>query len=380
MKRTWVFGSICLIALAGGGTFFFSSTSWKDDEQLKERPQVVVVKRGVLKTQVSETGTLEPTRTIDIKSQFSGEVRQILVKEGQQVSKDQALAVIRQEPSQARQVAQLRASLEQEGINVEQARRDLLRKQSLFAKGFISRNDLENAQQDARRARVRRQLAERELLLALGGNQELFLRYVSQDPSTTRLEEFRVYSPSRGTVIDVNVQPGEIITSGTATVGGGTVLMKLADITKMVAKAKINEVNIARVQVGQPVTVHLDAIPGSLFEGTVTVIAPQGEKDESIVTYEVTIEIENVGLSLRPMMTANIDILTDDLDNVITIPLETLQSEEGDDVVYVEEDGKRVRRKVRVVLRTDSEAVVVQGLEEGDRVILPSYTESPSRR
>ena len=380
MKRAWVFGSIGLIALAGGGTFFFSSTSWKDDEQLKERPQVVVVKRGVLKTQVSETGTLEPTRTIDIKSQFSGEVRQILVKEGQQVSKDQALAVIRQEPSQARQVAQLRASLEQEGINVEQARRDLLRKQSLFAKGFISRNDLENAQQDARRARVRRQLAERELLLALGGNQELFLRYVSQDPSTTRLEEFRVYSPSGGTVIDVNVQPGEIITSGTATVGGGTVLMKLADITKMVAKAKINEVNIARVQVGQPVTVHLDAIPGSLFEGTVTVIAPQGEKDESIVTYEVTIEIENVGLSLRPMMTANIDILTDDLDNVITIPLETLQSEEGDDVVYVEEDGKRVRRKVRVVLRTDSEAVVVQGLEEGDRVILPSYTESPSRR
>ncbi|MEC4672125.1 MAG: efflux RND transporter periplasmic adaptor subunit, partial [Nitrospirota bacterium] len=292
----------------------------------------------------------------------------------------QALAVIRQEPSQARQVAQLRAALEQEGINVEQARRDLLRKQSLFAKGFISRNDLENAQQDARRARVRRQLAERELLLALGGSQELFLRYVSQDPSTTRLEEFRVYSPSGGTVIDVNVQPGEIITSGTATVGGGTVLMKLADITKMVAKAKINEVNIARVQVGQPVTVHLDAIPGSLFEGTVTVIAPQGEKDESIVTYEVTIEIENVGLSLRPMMTANIDILTDDLDNVITIPLETLQSEEGDDVVYVEENGERVRRKVRVVLRTESEAVVVQGLEEGDRVILPSYTESPSRR
>lgn len=380
MKRTWVFGSIGLIALVGGGAFFFSSTSWKDDEQLEERPQVVVVKRGVLRTQVSETGTLEPTRTIDIKSQFSGEVRQILVKEGQQVSKDQALAVIRQEPSQARQVAQLRASLEQEGINVEQARRDLLRKQSLFAKGFISRSNLENAQQDARRAMVRRQLAERELLLALGGNQELFLRYVSQDPSTTRLEEFRVYSPSGGTVIDVNVQPGEIITSGTATVGGGTVLMKLADITKMVAKAKINEVNIARVQVGQPVTVHLDAIPGSLFEGTVTVIAPQGEKDESIVTYEVTIEIENVGLSLRPMMTANIDILTDDLDNVITIPLETLQSEEGDDVVYVEEDGKRVRRKVRVVLRTDSEAVVVQGLEEGDRVILPSYTESPSRR
>jgi len=96
--------------------------------------------------------------------------------------------------------------------------------------------------------------------------------------------------------------------------------MKLADLRKMVAQAKINEVNIHRVRTGQSVMVRLDAIPGAEFEGVVTTIAPQGEKEESIVTYEVTIEIDNTDLSLRPMMTANVDILTEDLVDVIAVP------------------------------------------------------------
>ncbi len=379
MKHAWLFVVMGLLVL-GGGTAVLLSSAPDPMEESKEVPKVIVVKRGALQTQVSETGTLAPIRTIDIKSQFSGEVQGIFISAGKKVSKNQPLVVIRQEPSQARQVAQLRAALEQEGINVVQARRDLVRNQSLYAKGFIARKELESAEQDAERAIVRRELAELELLLALGGNQELFQRYVSRDPSSTRLEEFQVLSPANGTIIEVNVQPGEIITSGTAAVGGGTVLMKLADINKMVAKAKINEVNIARVQIGQSVMVRLDAVLGKTFEGKVTAISPQGVKEDSIVTYEVTIEIENESLSLRPMMTANVDILTDQLEDIVTIPLETLQTEQGDDIVYLDHDGERKRRKVSVAFRTTSEAVISQGLKEGDRVIIPSLTKNPSQR
>ena len=227
---------------------------------------------------------------------------------------------------------------------------------------------------------VRRELAERELLLALGGNQELFDRYIAQQSLVKQLEEFEINSPSSGTIIDILVQPGEIITSGTATVGGGTVLMQLADLTTMVAKAKVNEVNIARVRVGQAVTVKLDALLGKVFEGQVTAIAPQGLKDKSIVTYEVIIEIDNSELNLRPMMTANVDIATETMEEVLTIPLEMLQSEQGDDIVYLNQDGKKVRRKVRVALRTSTEAVVSDGLQVGDRVIVPTFTPPVSRR
>jgi len=378
MKRGWIISALLAIVI-GAGVYWFFPISSGTQSQKKEGPRVFVVERSTLKTRVSETGTLEPIRTLDIKSQFSGEVLEIFVKEGEQVVRGQPLVVIRQEPTQARQVAQLRAKLEQEGLNVAQTRRDFLRMQGLYAKGFVARQELELAKQDAQQAMVRRELAEKELLLALGGNEELFQRYISQNPTQAGLEEFRVSSPSDGTVIEINVQPGEIITSGTATVGGGTVLMKLADLHKMVAQAKINEVNIHRVRIGQTVMVRLDAIPGAEFDGVVTAIAPQGLKEESIVTYEVTIEIDNKDLSLRPMMTANVDILTEDLADVIAVPLEFLQSEQGDDVVYVQEGEKQVRRKVRVAFRTPTQAVITQGLEAGDRLVMPSFKKKRSR-
>ena len=378
MKRGWIIFVLAIVAIGAGGYWFFPINSGNQTQENKT-PRVIVVERSTLKTRVSETGTLAPIRTLDIKSQFSGKVVEIFVREGERVVRDQPLIVIRQEPSQARQVAQLRAKLEQEGLNVAQARRNLVRMEELQAKGFVARNELETTEKDAQQAMVRRELAEKELLLALGGNQELFQRYISQDPTQTGLEEFRVSSPTDGTIIDIGVQPGEIITSGTATVGGGTVLMKLADLRKMVAKAKINEVNIHRVRVGQPVMVRLDALPGAEFDGVVTAIAPQGEKEESIVTYEVTIQIENKDLSLRPMMTANVDILTEDLPDVIAVPLETLQSEQGDDVVYVQEGEKQVRRKVRVAFRTPTQAVITEGLEAGDRLVMPSFKKARSR-
>lgn len=378
MMRGWLYLVLAVGAIVAGAYWFFSTPAFQENQE-KKASRVIVVERKTLTTRVSETGTLMPVRTLDIKSQFSGEVLKIFVHEGEQVVRDQPLLVIRQEPGQARQVAQLRAQLEQEGINVAQARRNMVRVEELYAQGFVALQELETAEQEAQQAMVRRDLAEKELLLALGGNQELFQRYITQDPSESGLEEFRVLSPSDGTIIEIGVQPGEIITSGTATVGGGTVLMQLADLRKMVAQTKINEVNIHRVQIGQPVFVRLDAIPGAEFKGVVTAIAPQGEKEDSIVTYEVTIEIENEDLSLRPMMTANVDIVTEELPDVIAIPLETLHSEQGDDVVYVQDGEAQVRRKVRVAFRTPTQAVITQGLEEGDRVIVPSFTQSRSR-
>lgn len=378
MKRGWIV-LILAVGAIGVGVYWFFPMPLAQESQEKEEPRVFVVERSTLHTRVSETGTLVPIRTLDIKSQFSGEVLEIFVREGEQVVRDQPLMVIRQEPNQARQVAQLRAQLEQEGFNVAQARRNFVRMDGLHAKGFIARQELESAEQEAQQAMVRRELAEKELLLALGGNQELFQRYISQDPTETGLEEFRVLSSSDGTIIDIGVQPGEIITSGTATVGGGTVLLKLADLRRMVAQAKINEVSIHRVRTGQPVMIRFDAIPGAHFDGVVTAIAPQGEKEESIVTYEVTIEIDNTDLSLRPMMTANVDILTEDLTDVIAVPLEILQSEQGDDVVYVQEGSDQVRRKVRVAFRTSTQAVITQGLEEGDRLVVPSFKKTRSR-
>ncbi len=378
MRRWAVIAVSAVAVLAAGGLLVFSPTTGSKEAQPKDEPRIVAVKRSSVQTRVAETGTLEPVQTIEIKSQVSGDVLRLNVAEGQHVPAGAALAVIQQEPAQARQVAQVRASLEEERVNVEQARLALERMESLLQRGFVAQRDLETAQQDYKRAQVRQHLAERQLLLALGGNRDLYQRHLARDLQSDKLEEFVVQAPSSGTILELKVHPGEIITSGTATFGGGTVLMTLADLTKMVVKTKVNEVNIGRVKVGQPVEVRLDALPGRVFHGTVTAIAPKGDKTNSIVSYQVKMEIDNQDNALRPLMTANVDILTDVLQDVLAVPLEALRSEQGDDLVYVLANGGRLPRKVRVGLRTESQAVIVHGLSEGETVIIPSFTEKAS--
>lgn len=377
-KTSWVLTIIILAGAMGAAVYYSRSTDRPLSETIPRN--LVEVVRTSLQTKVSETGTIMPSQTIEIKSQFSGEVAQLFVTPGQEIQKDHVLAIIRQESSQARQVAQLRSGIQEERLNVDTAHREWVRAESLFNKGFIPQKELELSQRDYQRTLVRLELAERQLLLALGGNQELFERYREGSGSKTRPEEFQVRSPSQGTVLEILVHTGEIITSGTATFGGGTILMRIADLSHMVVKAKINEVNIPRVSVGQPVNIRLDALPGQLFKGRVRAIATQGLKENNLVTYEVSIDIENSHPALKPMLTANIDIETKRLENVLTIPLEVLRVEHGDDVVDVLSEGQPQTRKVRVAFRTDTQAIITKGLQEHDQVIIPSFKKEEARR
>ncbi len=376
MTRNVLFTFFVLIIASGIGLYAYypDLQSVSTDQQ---PPATVEVVRTSLQTRVTETGTIQPSRTIEIKSQFSGEVAQLFVSSGKPVKKGELLAIIRQESSQARQVAQLRAAIQEERLNVNTAQREWIRSQSLLKKGFIAQQALESSEHEYQRTLVHLELAERQLLLALGGNKELFQRYQEGSTQSTRPEEFQVRSPTDGTVLEILVNAGEIITSGTATFGGGTVLMKLADLSRMIVKAKINEVNIPRVEVNQDVDIRLDALPGQAFKGQVTAIAAQGVKEENIVTYDVTIAIHHSTSALRPMLTANVDIVTKRLDDVLTIPLEVLLVNNGDDVVDVLEDGVQKRQKVRVAFRTDTQAVITKGLKEHDQVVIPTFKPTP---
>ena len=372
MSRKVLLTVVVLIVASGIGLYTYLPVLQSDSSE-KQAPSTIEVVRSSLQTRVSETGTIQPSKTIEIKSQFSGEVAQMFVSNGQPVKNGELLAIIRQESSQARQVAQLRAAIQEERLNVNTAQREWVRSQSLLKKGFIAQQELERSEHEYQRTLVRLELAERQLLLALGGNEELFNRYQEGSTQSTRPEEFQVRSPINGTVLEILVNAGEIITSGTSTFGGGTVLMKLADLSRMIVKAKINEVNIPRVAVNQEVDIRLDALPGQQFKGRVTAIAAQGVKEENIVTYDVTIAIANSNSALKPMLTANVDIVTKRLDDVLTIPLEVLQVKNGDDVVEVLTNGTPKSRKVRVAFRTDTQAVITKGLQEHDQVVIPVF-------
>lgn len=342
--------------------------------------RTVEVKRGDISAKVAETGWLEPAQVVEIKSEQSGEVKDLFVEVGDQVEAGQTLATIQQESRQAQEAAQRRADIEKERLNLEEAQRDLERNQILFSKKFISQKDLEAAEKKRKDAKTRYDLAKRQLLLSLGGNRELFERYMKKDISSDdQLDEFIITSPRRGTIIELTVEKGEKITSGTATVGGGTTVMKIADLKKMLIKTKINEVNIAQMAPGHPVDIRLDALPAKGYHGVVAKIAPQGEKINNVVTYEVTIEITDPDSDLKPLMTANIDIITDVAKNVLFLPVEALFRENGEDTVYVRNGNQRVPRRIRIGLRTETVAVIQEGLTEGEVVVIPLREREPER-
>lgn len=147
--------------------------------------------------------------------------------------------------------------------------------------------------------------------------------------------------------------------------------MKIADLRKMRVKSKINEVNITQVRPGLPVEIRLDAILGKVYHGVVKNISPQGEKVNNIVTYAITMEINNSDEDLKPSMTANVDIITQTLKDVLSLPLEALDSEGPENTLYVLQEGQKMPRVVKIIQKTESTVIIAEGITEGEKVVIP---------
>jgi len=371
-----------MIVLAGGLLMLYGRGNGAKDGDAE---RVAVVKRGDITLKVIETGSVEPATVVELKSEQSGQVKQLFVNAGDRVTRGQPLAVIQQEAAQAQMAAQYRADLEREQLTLEEAERQLARNRALLEKGFLSKQDVETSQKDVETAKIRHELARRQLKLALGGDDQALERYLSHPLQSDHLEEFAVTSPVDGSVITIDVEKGETINSVSSTVTGGTVLMKLADLSRIVVKTKINEVNIDRVKLGQPVEIRLDAMPGKVYHGTVGLIAPQGIRADNIVTYEVTIPFTDADAGLKPSMTANIDILTGTLHQALSLPVEAIDHQSGRDYVWLRAGAgpTPAKRPVTVSERTETEAILLDQptagnppLREGDQVVIPKAAPS----
>ncbi len=321
-------------------------------ENIAEEGERTVVKRGDVISRATETGSLVPINAVEIKSEQGGEVRNIFVQAGDFVTVGQPLVTLRPESNQAKRVAEARAMVESERLNWEEAQRERQRVQSLFEKGFVARRELEGALKQEENSGIKYELAKKQLLLTLGGNKALYEKHLTMDLSAESMEDFVLLSPVTGTVIEVNVSGGEMVSSGMSTVTGGTVLMRIADLSKMWIKTKINEVGIGQIREKQSAEIRLDAIPNQVYQGTVVKISPKGEKVDNVVSYEVTLEIRNPDRRLMPSMTANVDIIIQSEKEVLYLPHIALTQFEGHDAVRVPAEGGGTQyKKVEVGLK-----------------------------
>lgn len=364
------YGGYILIAAAAAGLGWALFYHPKESGEAEPSGRTVAVEKGEVVSKIAETGSIEPAGLVEIKSEQSGEIKKLFVAQGDRVKPGDLLAVIQQESSQARQAAQFRAAYEEERLNKEEAEREARRQGQLLEKGFVSRKDVEVAEKNLETAHVRFQLARRQLLLVLGGSPKVLDQYLSRDLDSDALDRFDISSPIAGTVISLEVEPGEIITSGTSTVGGGTTLVKIADLTQMLVVAKINEVNIVQVRLGQPVEMTIDAVPDKKYRAEVVQISPQGERVNNVVTYPVTMKILDPDPSLKPGMTANVDIITAVTREALYVPVEAVRWRDGRASAAVWDGSGESERPIETGVRTATVIQVTKGLGEGDRVVI----------
>ena len=317
---------------------------------------------------VTESGTVEPVISIDVKSELAGEIIKFFVEEEDKVKIGQKLVLIRPEPEEAQKVAQAKASIKSKQLDLEDAERDLRRKEALYDKGFISEQDVEDARKQYENSKIQLQLAQKQLWAMLGGESNVDVENVNLEGT----ENITLTSSINGVVTSVNVDEGEKITSGTQAIGGGgTAIMTVADLSDMIVKASINEVDVGKLKRGQRVEIGFDAIKGKVYQGEVRRISPSGTEEENLVVYPVEVGILNPDERIRPGMTADLDIVVGEANNVICIPRQALVSEEGKTMIIKRKGDKVIREPVTAGLEDNIKIEIKSGVKEGDTLLIP---------
>jgi HlyD family secretion protein len=367
MKKIILIIMIVIIVVTGGLIYM---RYLRNGNNKKELLRTAVVEQGDIVIKIAESGQVESVTTVDVKSELAGEVKKLFVEEGDSVSPGNDLALIQQESSQAQQVAQARASVESAKLDLEEAEKNLERKKELYQEGFIAKKDVEDVEKLYKSSKIQYNLAEKQLWLVLGESESIS----AQNLALKKYDSVIIKSPISGKIINIYVEEGEIITSGTKALGdGGTTILTIADLNRLVIKADINEVDVNKIQVGQTVKIGFDAIRGNIYQGKIKKIALAGSVTQNIVVYPIEVEIQEPDEMIRLGMTADLDIILEKAENVLCVPKEVVRKRDGRDVVEIIKDGKRIPQPVITGLEDDVKIEIKKGLEEGDRVVIPQF-------
>ena len=243
-----------------------------------------------LELTVEASGTVEAISSIEIKSKASGQILFLGAEIGDYVEEGVVLARIDQR-TPTNTLAQANADLEVAKVRLSNAQNQFQRSKRLHEEGNISDKSFEDAQESFSSARA--QLVRAEVFL---------------ENARIALDDTSVRSPIAGTVISRPAEVGQVITSPTSAVGGGTLLMEMADLNNVRVRALIDEIDIGKISIGQEVTLKVSAYRDKKFLGVVSKIEPMSKVDQNVTTFPVLIDIENKDNLLLIGMNTDVEI------------------------------------------------------------------------
>ncbi|HET8713139.1 MAG TPA: efflux RND transporter periplasmic adaptor subunit [Gemmatimonadales bacterium] len=318
-----------LLVLAAVSCVPLAACSKADADDGSSRPyKVGVVDRGEVRVIVEETGVVAPERSIVVKSPISGVVERLYAREGDRVETGQVLARIKPDIAQANSLAQLRSEIAKARIARDNAKRDYDRAQALSGIGGITQADLDAKRVAYEQAENQWRTAEDQLQLVQRSG------VTAGDSTGATAQWARITAPASGVIIGRGVEEGETVVGGTSAFGGGTELFTMADLSTLLVKAAINEVDIGKVKRGDRVALTVDAFPGDTAQGVVRLVPPAARLQERVRVFDVEIEVTGGPRVLRPGMTANVRISGPVRSETLRVPVEAVLLQEGKSVVY----------------------------------------------
>ncbi|MDQ3950041.1 MAG: efflux RND transporter periplasmic adaptor subunit [Gemmatimonadota bacterium] len=279
----------------------------RKNRQVANIPTAPVTRRTII-IDAQAAGTVEPINVVEVKSKASGVITRMPVETGTAVKPGALLAQIdtRDVQNQYNQaLADVRAAEARLEVSGAQKRRadEMFRARVITAQEHeASTLDFANAQAQVVRARA------------------------SLDLAKQRLEDATVTAPVAGTVIEKAVSLGQVITSATGAFGGGTTLLKMADLSRVRVRALFNETDIGQVRPAQPATVVVDAYPDRRFAGMVEKIEPQAVVQQGVTMFPVLITLDNREGLLKPGMNGEVSVLIDERVNVLAVPNDAVRN------------------------------------------------------
>lgn len=416
-KFIWVALGVTLAVLIIG-VVAKKSMSSEEKFVLSEEAQLRTIKQTV-----SANGKVQPEVEVKLSAEISGEIIELPVKEGNQVSKGDLIVRINPDVflaarnraeaamnSAQANAANAKARLAQANAQLINAEASFNRTKKLLEDQAVSQAEYDQAfsQFEVAKAEVE---AARESLKAAEFNVKS--GKASLKEADDNLKRTTILAPMDGTVSKLDAEVGERVV-GTSQMAG-TEIMRIADLTQMEVNVEVNESDIVKVKLGDKAEIEIDAYVDRKFEGTVTEIANSSsstnlQSTDQITVFDVKVRIErasyqdlvdanNAHLSpFRPGMSATVDIHTNQAENAITVPIQAvtvradsaangnktskfgkgvdLSNVDDDDItecVFILRDGKAVMQEVKIGIQDNKYIQILEGLEKGDVVISGPY-------
>lgn len=359
--------AVILTGAIGGGWYFFAVSGGKSGEIYK----TAKIEQGYLAQTVSANGTLNPVVLVSVGTQVSGTVKKLLVDYNDKVKAGQVLAIL--DPSlYDAQMAQSEASVKSAEASLELAAANEKRMRELYAKEYVSKQELDQSIQALKAAKA-----------------QLALSKASHAKDATNKNYSIIRSPVSGVIIDRQIDVGQTVAASFQT----PTLFKIAqDLRQMQIDSSFAEADIGKIKVGQEVTFNVDAFANKLFKGVVRQIRLNAVTQSNVVTYNVVVSVDNPDEKLMPGMTAYVNIKTAERNNTLLVPnaalrfkpsnmsKEPIKTEEKSKkkengigrsaTVYTLENGAPKAIKIVVGITDNKQTEVISGgLKVGDFVI-----------